>query len=203
MDLLPLSYDQTSKKVSLAEEVASKDFKELCIQIEQLNTISNELVSAGSDVPPAPSPQSFNKKLALMTKKLHETAVSLMKTQKYPEAVKAFSTGLEMALRRSKFEPFQMSLQEILIFLMGRCDAYIMDGKFAESYQDADLLCNLIPNVGENHWRRGVSSMNLGRLEKAKSDFERGLAFEETNPKLLQHLEIVKAKIAEANGEDI
>ncbi|CDK24686.1 unnamed protein product [Kuraishia capsulata CBS 1993] len=197
----PISYDSTTKKVTLDDDVSASQYKDLQVELSQLNTLTSELVSNGGDVPPAPSKESYNKSLSAMTKKMHEAAVSSMKTQKFADAAKQFGLALEMASRRAKFESFQLTIPEVAVCLNGRCDANLMAGNFLDAYNDAEILTNIMPNVPDHFLRKGVAARNLGRLVDAKAEFERGLCFNESHPKLQAELQNIVVKIAEENGE--
>ncbi|ODV94329.1 hypothetical protein PACTADRAFT_51184 [Pachysolen tannophilus NRRL Y-2460] len=199
---LPITYDSTTKKISLTEDVSKSEWKDLQLEITQLNTLAAELISANTDIPKAPTPQSYNKHLSALMKKMHDSAVKSMKEKKYPEAIKQFSVGMEMNFRRPKFESFQMTLQEFIIFLIGRSEAYYLNGDYIDSFNDADLLCSLAASVPESHLRRGLSNFKLGNLIEAKSDFERGLSFNQDHKKLKEELENILKEISKQNGED-
>ncbi|KAI0462962.1 hypothetical protein LJB42_003766 [Komagataella kurtzmanii] len=194
--MLPFSYDVSSKKLKV-----TGDYADLEYDIQQLNTLSGEILVNKADVPSPPSKESFDKKLSHMAQKLHESAVSNIKTGKYPEAIKLLTTGLEMVNRRPKYESFQMTLSEMTIFIVTRADAYMMNGDFEGAFNDADLLVTLLPSIPDNYIRRGVALFKMGRYVDAKNNFERGLSFDSDNAKLKKELDFVLKKIDEENGE--
>lgn len=201
MTVLPISYDPTSKKISINESVPLNASKDLQIEISQLNTLYSDFIKLNAEVPPLPSPESFTKNLSLMVKKMHESAVALSRQGKFDEAVKKFDIALGLACARSKFEAFQGTMPEILICLMGRCDAYNNSKQFEKALQDAEILVLLGSTIPDNHLRRGISNLNIGNLLTAKSDFERGLAFNSKHPILIKLLTITTQLINEENGD--
>ncbi|GME87632.1 hypothetical protein B5S28_g1110 [[Candida] boidinii] len=199
---LPFSYDSVSKKISLDDGTSLEEYQDLNLEIKQLNVLVQDVINASADVPPAPSPETYTKKLSMMIKKMHESAVLSMRTGKTLEAIKQFNVALGLASARPKFESFQLGIGEFIICLIGRCDCYLISKNWAGAYADAEILAQLAANVPDNHLRKGLAEMNLGDLSAAKASFERGLCFGATHPKLLAELENVKQKIAVENGED-
>lgn len=199
--VLPIKYDEVSKKVSLQETVPLSAAKDLDLEISQLNTLYADFIKANAELPPAPSQESFTTNLSMMIKKMHESATNLMRNKQFAEAAKQFNIALGLATARSKFEAFQATLPEVMICLMGRCDAYNNANMFVEALQDAEVLVLLGSTIPDNHLRRGIANLNIGELLTAKSDFERGLAFNSKHPILLKLLEMTNTIIAEENGD--
>lgn len=198
---LPISYDPTTKKIHLADGYKPSQNKDLELEISQLNSLMKDFVNTNSDVPPIPTPQSFNKNLTLMVRKMNLSATNLMKKHKYKEASKQFGIALGLATARPKFESFQLSMAQVIFCLMGRCDALMMDKQWMKAYQDAEVLCQLAAAVPENHLRKGVCELKLDMPLKAKADFERGLCFKPDHVKLQKHLELANDVLAQRNGE--
>jgi len=193
---LPIIYDPVSKVISVEE--SSKNDTDLQEEVDQLNRLVKDLVSSNQEVPESPEP---SKQLAPLIKKLVTSGIEALKKKKFPEAIKQLSLAIEMASRRSRWEAFAIQLQELNSILMARCDAYIMNKQWAEAYNDADMLLGTQVNTPDNFLRRAVSSFNLGRLQQAKVDLERGLCFAEGDPRLKQQLDVVMRAIAVENGD--
>ncbi|KAF6015304.1 hypothetical protein HII13_000240 [Brettanomyces bruxellensis] len=199
---LPITYDPVSKKVHLAEGYNASENELLEKEISQLNTLMKDYVNTNSDVPALPTPQAFTKKLSLLVRNMHTGAANSMKQKKYKEAAKQFDLALGLATARPKFENFQLSMAEVIICLMGRCDALMMDKQWLAAYQDAEILCQLAAAVPESHLRKGVCELQLGHPLEARTDFERGLCFKPGHAKLEMHLKLAQAAIDEQNGEN-
>lgn len=197
---IQILYDAKTKKVTLPEGV---DFPELQLELDQLNTLTTELISNGNDVPPAPSQESFNKDMSKMIMKMYESGVGSFRKGDFEAAARQFSLGIEMILRRQKFEAFQGTIQELTPFLMSRADAYLKTKQYLKAFNDADLLLNMQINAPDNFLRRGVANYFLGNYEDARADYQRGLAFAENNDRLLSELEICLDKILEENGDKL
>ena len=193
-------YDSKSKKLTLDPEVA-KPSPALKLELDQLNTITQELINQGSDVPPVPTPENFNKDLSKMIKKLYDGGVQSFKMGKFEDSVRQFSIGIEMIYRRPKLESFAGTIQELSKFLMSRCDAYLKTKQYLQAYNDVDLLLNMQMNAPDNFLRRGVANYFLGNYELARADYQRGLAFDENHPRLQHELTICLDKILEENGD--
>ncbi|CAI5759663.1 unnamed protein product [Candida verbasci] len=192
-----LVYDNKSKKITLSDS-SNPQYK---LEIDQLNQLTTEIIAQGSDVPPLPSAENFNKDLSKMIKKLYEGGVQAFKMNKFEESCKQFSIGIEMINRRSKFESFQLTIQELSLFLMSRTDAYLKNKQYLKAFNDVDLLLNMQMNSPDNFLRRGVANFFLGNYEAARSDYQRGLSFDENNQRLQHELNICLDKILEENGD--
>lgn len=198
---LPITYDPISKKVALSETVPLSHAKDLQLEVNQLNTLYADFIKINGDIPPPPTKENFTTNLSMMVKKMHESATALMRTRKFDEAAKQFNVALGMALARSKFESFQGTMPELIICLIGRCDAYNNSNRYVEALQDAEVLVLLGSTMPDNHLRRGIANLNLGELLAAKSDFERGLAFNSQHPLLIKLHSMCTTLIAEENGD--
>ncbi|KAI5962713.1 hypothetical protein KGF57_001447 [Candida theae] len=195
-----VSYDSKSKKLLLDPEIA-QSAPALKLELDQLNVITQELINQGSDVPPVPTPDNFNKDLSKMIKKLYDSGVQSFKVGKFEDSVRQFSVGIEMIQRRPKLESFAGTIQELSKFLMSRCDAYLKTKQYLQAYNDVDLLLNMQMNAPDNFLRRGVANYFLGNYELARADYQRGLAFDENHPRLQHELTICLDKILEENGD--
>ena len=195
-----LRYDAKIKGMVLkdADLAVSPQFQ---LELNQMNTLIAELVNITAPVPPKPSAESFNKELSKMIKKLYEGGVQLFKHSKFVELAKQFSIAIEIVNRRNKFEAFQGTLQELLLLLMSRADAYLKCKEYLRAFNDADMLINMMVCTPDNFLRRGVANYFLGNYEDARADYQRGLAFDEKNERLVKELEICLDKILEENGD--
>ncbi|CCG23828.1 Sec72 ER protein-translocation complex component [Candida orthopsilosis Co 90-125] len=195
-------YESKAKKLTLDPESTSTS-SALKLEIDQLNVIIQELINQGSDVPPVPTQENFNKDLSKMIKKLYDGGVQSFKMGKFEDSVRQFSVGIEMIQRRPKLESFAGTIQELSKFLMSRCDAYLKTKQYLQAYNDVDLLLNMQMNAPDNFLRRGVANYFLGNYELARADYQRGLAFDENHPRLQHELTICLDKILEENGDHL
>lgn len=199
--LLPIIYDSTSKKVSIDDSVPISKCKDFVQEISELNTLYADFIKTNSEFPPPPSKEAFTQNLSVMVKKMHESAAGLMRQKQFVDAAKKFDIALGLAKARSKFESFQGTMPELILCLMGRCDAYTNSKEYIKALEDAEVLVLLGSTIPDNHLRRGICNLNLGEFTIAKSDFERGLAFNPTHPILLRMLDVCKIIIDEENGD--
>lgn len=197
---VPLGYDAKDKKLVVPDFVEEK-LPQFKLEVDQLNTLTSELIAYGADVPPVPSPDTFNKDLSKMIKKLYEGGVQAFKREKYEDAAKQFTIAIEMISRRHKFEAFQGSLQELSLLLMSRADSYLKTTQYLKAFNDADMLLGMMMCTPENFLRRGVANYFLGNYEAARADYQRGLAFDENNQRLQAELEVCLDKILAENGD--
>ncbi|ODQ79392.1 hypothetical protein BABINDRAFT_142116 [Babjeviella inositovora NRRL Y-12698] len=202
---LPMTYDASTKKISFDPAQQYEDDDEefldrVKLEIKQLNVLVDDIVSHGS-LPTPPTPDTTNKQLTTLIKKMYDGGVKSFKAEKYPDAVKQFSLGIEMVSRRAKFESFQQTLPELNLFLMSRTDSYLKTKEYLKAFNDADLLLSIVPNVPENYLRKGVACYFLGNYEASKAEYERGLAFDPKNVRLQNELKVVIEHLKTENGE--
>lgn len=195
-----ISYLPKEKKLSVAEQAASFE-PNLKEEITQLNTLISEFIANGSEVPPVASIENFNKDISKVAKKLLDGGVAAFKAGKYDDSVKQFSVGIELISRRSKFEAFQGTLQELSLFLMSRTDANLKKKDFLAAFNDVDMLITMQMVTPDNFLRRGVANFFLGNYEDARADYQRGLALAPNHPRLEAELNVVLDKILEENGD--
>lgn len=195
-----LKYDAKIKGMVFKEKPKT-EVPLLQLEIDQMNTLIAELVGISAPVPPQPSPETFNKDMSKMIKKLYEGGVQSFKQGKFADSAKQFSIAIEMINRRNKFEAFQGTLQELSLLLMSRADAYLKCKEYLRAFNDADMLINMLMCTPDNFLRHGVANYFLGNYEDARADYQRGLAFDEKNERLVKELEICLDKILEENGD--
>lgn len=195
-----LKYDPKIKGMVFTKEPDHID-PQLQLDIDQLNTLCTELIGLTTPIPPKPTPETFNKDISKMIKKLYEGGVQSFKQSKFVESAKQFSIAIEIINRRNKFEAFQGTLQELSLLLMSRADAYLKCKEYLKAFNDADMLIGMMMCTPDNFLRRGVANFFLGNYEDARADYQRGLAFDENNERLLTELNICLDKILEENGD--
>lgn len=193
-----LTYDKTTKKVGPGEVYPGMLAEDLEAQIAQLNTLTQQLVHTTTDVPQGTQP---TKALTIAIKACHEAGAKALRSGRHEEAIRAFSEGISKSISRNRWELFYVTLFETQMCLMSRTDAYLLTGQFDKALQDADFLIKTMSVHPENFFRRSMAYMQLGFLEQAKADLERGLAFSPGDEKLKKQLEIVLKRIDEDNGE--
>lgn len=197
-----VKYDPKTKGVVLTDDSPPAD-KQLQAELNQLSVLCLELIGLNSAVPPKPTPETFNKDMSKMIKKLYEGGVQSFKQEKFVESAKQFTIAVEVINRRNKFEPFQGTLQELSLLLMSRADANLKCKEYLKAFNDADMLIGMMMCTPDNFLRRGVANFFLGNYEDARADYQRGLAFDENNERLLTELDICLDKILEENGDQL
>lgn len=195
-----IRYDPKTKGVVFAEE-PEEVTPALKLELEQLSTLTTELIGINDPYPPKPTGESFNKDLSKMIKKLYEGGVQSFKQEKFVDLAKQFTIAIEVINRRNKFEVFLATLQELSLLLMSRADAYLKCKEYLKAFNDADMLIGMMMTTPENFLRRGVANYFLGNYEDARADYQRGLAFDEDNERLITELDICLDKILEENGD--
>ena len=197
---VPVVYDPKSKTLSMPDQAAAV-LPDLKLDLDQLNTLTAEVIGCGADVPPQPTQENFNKDMSKSIRTVRQGGPEAQKQGKLRESVSQFDIGIGMICKRQKFESFQGTLQELSLFLMSRADAQLKTKQYLQAFNDADMLLGIQMNTPDNFLRRGVANFFLGNYEAARADYQRGLAFDENNPRLITELEICLDKILEENGD--
>ena len=204
---LPITYNPVTKKV-VVDKLQDSDLSNLGWEqfdldllgtdVKQLNELTQNLINLNQDVPesPMPSPQ-----LSIMVKKFHANGMKSLAEKKFADAVKMFTLGVNLAIRRNKWEAFKVTMNEISNLLSGRCDAYILLHDWPRAHQDADLLLNLQLNTFENFSRRSLCYLKMGMFDDCKADLERGLAFFPNHPLLKEQMKIVDRALDDYYGD--
>lgn len=198
---ITLLYDNKTHEL-VTPEMTHVIAPQLALEIEQLNTLSKELIKHGK-IPEPATPQSFNQDLSKAIRKLYESGVAAFKANRFEDASKNFTVGIEIINRRNKFESFEGTTQELSLFLMSRADSFLRSNQHLRALNDADMLLALNVTTPDNFLRRGVANFFLGNYEDARADYQRGLAFDENNERLDIELGICLDKILEENGDRI
>ena len=133
---VPVVYDPKSKTLSMPDQAAAV-LPDLKLDLDQLNTLTAEVIGCGADVPPQPTQENFNKDMSKMIRKLYEGGVQAFKQGKFQESVRQFDIGIGMICKRQKFESFQGTLQELSLFLMSRADAQLKTKQYLQAFNDA------------------------------------------------------------------
>lgn len=192
---LPFSYNNDTKQLSALDGVTEASLEE---EITQLNKLIKDLTSITTEVPESPEP-SLN--ITNMLKKMIGAGIEALKKQQFKDAITKLTLALEIQSRRTNWEHFGVQLSEMNGILQARCDAYIMNKQYIEAFSDADMLLSTQVNTIDNFLRKAIAELNLGRLQDAKVDLERGLCFHEGDERLTKHLHLVNQAIAVENGE--
>ncbi|KAH3684575.1 hypothetical protein WICPIJ_004465 [Wickerhamomyces pijperi] len=192
---LPFDYNNETKQVSLSEGITDEALLE---EINQLNRLIKDLTSITTEVPESPEPSL---QITNMLKKMIAGGVESLKKKQFKDAVTKLTLALEIQHRRTNWEHFGVQLSETNGILQARCDAYIMNKQYIEAYADADMLLSTQVNTVDNFLRKAIAELNLGKLQEAKVDLERGLCFHENDKRLADHLGLVNHAIAVENGE--
>ena len=66
---VPVVYDPKSKTLSMPDQAAAV-LPDLKLDLDQLNTLTAEVIGCGADVPPQPTQENFNKDMSKMIRKL-------------------------------------------------------------------------------------------------------------------------------------
>ncbi|KAM7203046.1 hypothetical protein V8F33_002394 [Rhypophila sp. PSN 637] len=191
---IPLRIDPQSKAISSAVQPSSRALE---AELEALNALHKSLHSleAPHVVPPPPVP--VNPKRSANVTKLRESGNQEYRKQKYPEAIKFYTLGLQMALTRPMWEPSQLVREEISQLYSNRAQAHMQLANWPEAAADAESSVEAKRQGNAKAWfRRGKALLEMGRLEEAKEWVSKGLEVEGEEKELIELLKEVESRLA-------
>lgn len=195
---LPLHLDPQSKALS-----ASPSSRGLGAELEALNALHRSLRSLEAPhlVPPPPVP--VNPKRSANVQKLRESGNVEYRKQRFGEAIKFYTLGLQMALTRPAWEPSQLVREEVHQLLSNRAQAHMQLGGWPEAAADAEASVEAKRQGNAKAWfRRGKCLVEMGRLEEAREWVGKGLEVEGEEKELMELLKEVEGKIAAVKAEE-
>ncbi|KAK3366144.1 hypothetical protein B0T24DRAFT_638046 [Lasiosphaeria ovina] len=197
--LLPLRIDPQSKAISSAGATAAgTTLRTLEAELAALNALHRSLHSleAPHVVPPPPVP--VNPKRSANVTKLRESGNAEYRKQRYGEAIKFYTLGLQMALTRPAWEPSQLVREEVHQLYSNRAQAHMQMAGWAEGAVDAEASVEAKRQGNAKAWlRRGRCLVEMGRLEEARDWVGKGLEVEGQEKELLELLKEVEGRIAQ------
>ncbi|KAK4446861.1 hypothetical protein QBC34DRAFT_410989 [Podospora aff. communis PSN243] len=127
----------------------------------------------------------------------------MYRNQKYAEAIKFYTLGLQMALQRPAWEPSQLVREEVHQLYSNRAQAHMHLQNWPEAAADAEASVEAKRQGNAKAWfRRGRSLVEMGRLEEAKEWVGKGLEVEGEEKDLVVLLEEIERKISEAKAAE-
>lgn len=198
-DFVPLQIDPKSKAINAAHSPSSRALE---TELAALNALHRSLhaLEAPHIVPPPPVP--VNPKRSANLAKLRESGNAEYRKQRYAEAVKFYTLGLQMALTRPAWEPSQLVREEVHALYSNRAQAHMHLGNWPEGAVDAEASVEAKRQGNAKAWfRRGRCLVEMGRLDEAREWVARGLEFEGEEKELIELLREIEAKIEEEKGK--
>lgn len=194
-DLLPIRMDPQSKAVE-----AIKPSRALTAELEQLNALHRSLLgldgpAASTGVPPPPIP--VNPKRTANVTKLRDNGNQEFRKQRYPEAIRLYTLGTQMATQRPLWEPAALVREEVSSLLANRAQAHMALQQWAEGAVDAEASVEA-RRVGNAKawWRRGKCLMEMGRLDEAREWVKKGLEVEGEEGDLVSLLKDIEGRMS-------
>jgi translocation protein SEC72 len=163
---LPLEMDGTTKAIRTTSTDSG-----LLEELTALNTLHRSLVTSQSDTQHAvpPPPTSVNPKRSAQITKLRESGNTSYRQEKYADAIRMYTLGIEMAIGRPLWEPSVLVREELSGLYANRAQSHMALQNWPEGAVDA--LCSVELKRGGNAkawWRRGKCLLEMGRLEEAE-----------------------------------
>jgi translocation protein SEC72 len=191
-DLLPIQMNPQSKAIE-----TSKSSRALATELEELNTLHRALLNLETPggVPPAPIP--VNPKRTAQVTKMRDQGNAEYRKQKYDDAIKMYTLGVQMALQRPVWEPAALVREELSGMLANRAQAHMALQNWPEGAVDAEASVEA-RRVGNSKgwWRRGRCLVEMGRLNEAREWVKQGLEVEGDEAELVSLLKEVDEAIA-------
>jgi len=197
--LLPLAIDPQSKAIT----APAGSSRALAAELDALNALHRSLrtLDAPHVVPPPPVP--VNPKRSANLAKLRESGNLEYRKQKYAEAIKFYTLGLQMAMTRPAWEPSQLVREEVHQLYSNRAQAHMHLQNWPEAAADAEASVEAKRQGNAKAWfRRGRCLVEMGRLEEARDWVGKGLEVEGEEKELMELLKEVEAKIAQAKAAE-
>lgn len=190
-DLLPLHMDPQSKAID-----SLRPSRALNAELEQLNTLHRSLLTIESPSGAPPPPIPVNPKRTANVAKLRDSGNGEYRKNKYAEAVKFYTLGIQMALARPLWEPAALVREEVSGLLANRAQAHMALQNWAEGAVDgeASVEARRVGNA-KGWWRRGRCLVEMGRLDEAREWVKRGLEVEGEEAELVGLLKEIEGKI--------
>lgn len=190
-DALPLQIDPQSKAIS-----ATTSSRALAAELAELNTLHRSLLSLETPhgIPPPPVP--VNPKRSAQVSKLRDSGNAEFRKGKFPDAIKFYTLGLQMALARPTWEPNQLVREEVSNLYANRAQSHMALTQWAEGAVDAEASVEA-KRVGNAKawWRRGRCLLEMGRLPEAREWVKRALELEGEEAELVALLKEIEGKI--------
>ncbi|KAL5606860.1 hypothetical protein BROUX41_003237 [Berkeleyomyces rouxiae] len=191
-DLVPIQMDPQSKAIS----AATTPSRALAAELAALNDLHRSIINieTGSIVPPPPIPV-YPKRSAGVAK-LRDQGNNEFRRAKYAEAIRFYSSGLDMALQRPAWEPCQLVRDEVAALYANRAQAHMALMQWPEGAVDAEASVEA-KRVGNAKawWRRGRCLIEMGRLTEAREWVGRSLELEGEEAELVALLKDINAKL--------
>lgn len=186
--LIPLHMDPTSKTIS-----STSSSRALQEELKALNDLHKAFKSLESDVPPPPIP--VNQKRSASIAKLRDSGNVEFRKNKYADAIKYYTLGLQMALTRPAWEPSGLVRDEVAGLYSNRAMAHVAMSNWAEGSVDAEASVEAKKaGNAKAWWRKGRCLMEMGRLEEAKEWVGKGLEMEGNEADLVALLKEIETK---------
>jgi len=189
---LALHLDSSTKAVSGAQA----DSK-LAEELQTLNALHRSLITsdAPNNVPPPPVP--VNPKRSAQVQKMREAGNATFRKNQYPEAIKLYSLGIDMALGRPLWEPSGLVREELCQLYSNRAQAYMGGNNWPEGAVDAQCSVELKKQGNAKAWwRRGKCLVEMGRAEEAKEWIAEAMEFEGQEADLVALMEEIEKRKA-------
>ncbi len=186
--LLPITIDPTSKAI-----LTNSTSRALNEELKSLNDLHKTLLTLDSPIPPPPVP--VNPKRSAQITKLRESGNASFRQGKHADAIRFYSLGLEMALKRPLWEPSGLVRDEVAGLYANRAQAQMALSNWAEGAVDAEASVEA-KKVGNAKawWRRGRCLIEMGRWEEAREWVGRGLEMEGNEADLVGLLRDIEVK---------
>lgn len=198
---LPIMMDPQSKAIQPIGGGASAS-RSLQKELDNLNTLHRAILQMESPFPFPPPPVPVIPKRSAAVAKLRDTGNDLYRKQKYPDAAKHYSLGLQAALARPLWEPSQLCREEVATLYANKAQAEMAMRNWPQGAVDAECSVDA-KRMGNAKawWRRAKCLLEMGRLEEGRDWVIKGLELEAGERDLLELKKDFDARIAVADAQ--
>lgn len=199
-DMQPVEMDPKSKAVGVAQ--GTRGSRALLAELDELNALHRALVGSGEAVTqhgvPAP-PVPVNPKRGANVSKLRDNGNAEYRKQRYAEALRLYTLGIQMAQGRPTWEPSALTREELSGLYANRAQAHMALQQWPEGAVDAETSVE-VRRVGNSKawWRRGKCLFEMGRFEEARDWVKKGLEVEGEEAELMSLLKEIDEKLGRA-----
>jgi translocation protein SEC72 len=197
-DMLPLAVDPESSTVS-----STNTSRSLNAELAALNALHRTLLSSPEATHPKTHvtlpPVPVNPKRSANVTKLRENGNAEYKKDRFAEAHRLYTLGIQMAVARPSWEPSAIAREEVSGLYANRAQASMALGNWAEAAVDADTSVEVRKQGNAKAWwRKGKCLMEMGRLEDAREWVKKALELEGQEAELTALLKEIDDKITAA-----
>nr|CAG8505746.1 3275_t:CDS:1 [Entrophospora candida]CAG8541835.1 10077_t:CDS:1 [Entrophospora candida] len=156
------------------------------LNLAPLNSLHKSLLAIKGNIPP---PNAVDQYVSKQITGFKDEGNKLYNAQSYNDAIKHYTTAIELAFQRPFWEPHEIAEQDLAICLSNRAAAYIGLEDWVSAYVDAEFSNRIKENYPKGYFRKGKALMGMKKYQEAIKSFEIGLGLDLKNKEMKNALE--------------